>query len=478
MTELWQIGASKLAAEIRERHVSSREVVEAHLRRIDAVNSSLNAISVVLADHALQAADTADKRIAAGETGGPLNGVPFTVKENIDVAGTATTSGVKGNEGKIAPLDAPAVAHLTAAGGIVLGRTNCPDFAFRWDTESGLYGRTLNPWHPEHTPGGSSGGEATALATGMSPLGVGTDFGGSLRWPAQCCGVLALRSTLGRIAQAGSLEPVNPWLTRAMMSVNGPLARHTEDLRLAFEVMSRPSARDPWYVPAPLTGDPVSKPVRVAVVSRPAGLELHPTVAVSVRTAADALSDAGYEVEEAEPPDIAGAAALWGQLVLTDMRGVWPQMETVAGAGVKGFVANLFAVIPPVDLAGYAGGFAARNGIAREWNIFQEKYPVILGPICTQPTFRVGEDLEGAARVSEMYESFSLKVAINVLGLPSTAVPVQIVDRLPYGIQVIGARYREDLCLEAAATIESRLSVFTPIDPLDVAAGSRIDGRS
>ena len=478
MAELWQLGASKLAAEIRHRRVSSREVVESHLRRIDEVNPRVNAISVILADQALQAADEADRRLAAGESAGPLHGVPFTVKENIDVAGTATTSGVKGNEAKIAPVDAPAVSHLKTAGGIVLGRSNCPDFAFRWDTESGLYGRTLNPWHPQYTAGGSSGGEAAAVATGMSPLGVGTDFGGSLRWPAQCCGVLALRSTLGRIPQAGSLEPVNPSLTRAMMSVNGPLARHTEDLRLALDVMSSPSPRDPWHVPAPLIGRPVTRPVRVAVVSRPGGLELHSEVAAAVRAAADALSDAGYAVEEAEPPDVAAAAALWGQLVLADMRRVWPQMETVVTAGVKGFVTSLMTVIPSVDLAEYAAGFTARNGIAREWSLFQDTYPVILGPVCTQPTFRVGEDLEGPERVRAMYESFSLKVAINVLGLPSIAVPARIVDRLPYGVQVIGSRYREDLCLEAAAAIESRLGVFTPIEPLDVAAGSKGDARS
>jgi len=135
-------------------------------------------------------------------------------------------------------------------------------------------------------------------------------------------------------------------------------------------------------------------------------------------------------------------------------------------------------VIPSVDLAEYAAGFTARNGIAREWSLFQDTYPVILGPVCTQPTFRVGEDLEGPERVRAMYESFSLKVAINVLGLPSIAVPARIVDRLPYGVQVIGSRYREDLCLEAAAAIESRLGVFTPIEPLDVAAGSKGDARS
>jgi amidase len=285
--------------------------------------------------------------------------------------------------------------------------------------------------------------------------------------------VLTLRSTFGRIPQAGSVEPVNPWLSRALMSVTGPLTRHTEDLRLALEVMGKPSVRDPWYVPAPLAGQRMTKPIRAAVVTRPAGHELHPEIAATVWAAANALSDAGYAVEEAEPPDIGAAAALWGKLVLTDMRRSWPQMETLAAEGVKAFVADLLSVIPPADLAGYAEGFIARHAIAREWNLFCEKYPVMVGPVCTQPTFQVGEDLEGSNRIREMYESFSFTIAINVLGLPSIAVPARVVDRLPYGIQVIGPRYREDVCLEAAAAIESRLGVFTPIDPLGAASGNK-----
>ncbi len=465
MTQLWELGASELAVEIRQGGVSSREAVEAHLTRIESVNPQVNAVSVVLADRALRDAGEADRQLRAGEPTGPLHGVPFTVKENTDVAGTATTSGVVANAGKVAPLDAPAVAHLRAAGAVVMGRTNCPDFAFRWDTESGLYGRTLNPWHPDYTAGGSSGGEAAAVATGMSPLGVGTDFGGSLRWPAQCCGVVTLRSTLGRIPQAVSLEPLNPWLTRAMMSVNGPLARRVEDLRPALEVMSRPSARDPWYVPAPLKGEALPTPIRVALVAQPAGQDLDPEVAAALQQAADALRDAGYSIEEAEPPDIGIAGALWGQLVLADFRRVWPQMEASASEGVRRFVANLFAVTPEVDLAGYQTGLIARNGIAREWGLFQERFPLILGPVCTQRTFRVGDDLESGERVGRMYQTFCLKVSVNVLGLPAVALPVRIAGEIPHGVQVIGSRYREDLCFDAAAAIASRIGVFTPIDP-------------
>ena len=189
MNELCSKGAGELAGMIASGEVTSTEVVDAHLARIEEVNPDLNAVTVTLADEARAAAAAVDRAVAAGEPLGPLAGVPFTVKENIDVAGSATTWGVAALAGQIASTDAPMVARLREAGAIPLARTNLPDFAFRWDTESGRAGRTRNPWDPTRTPGGSSGGEAVALATGMTPLGLGNDLGGSLRVPSQMCGI-------------------------------------------------------------------------------------------------------------------------------------------------------------------------------------------------------------------------------------------------------------------------------------------------
>ena len=265
MNELCSKGASELAGMIAAGRVTSTEVVEAHLSRIEEVNPDLNAVTVSLADEARAAAAQVDRSIAAGEPLSPLAGVPFTIKENIDVAGSATTWGVAALAGQIASADAPIVARLREAGAIPLARTNLPDFAFRWDTDSGRAGRTRNPWDATRTPGGSSGGEAVALATGMTPLGLGNDFGGSLRVPSQMCGTVAMRSTQGRIADAAVTEPSAPlWIQ--LFNSQGPMARRVEDLRLALGIISAPDVRDPRWVPAPLQGSAVDGPVRVAVV--------------------------------------------------------------------------------------------------------------------------------------------------------------------------------------------------------------------
>ena len=219
--ELWRQTATTLARMIRAKEVSAREVVESHLARIDAVNSQVNAITVVLADSALELAATADEATAAGEDLGPLHGVPMTIKENVDLAGSPTTSGVPALAEAVPLKDAPSIGHLKNAGAIPIGRTNLPDLGLRWHTDNDLRGATRNPWDASRTPGGSSGGEAAALATGMTPLGLGNDYGGSLRWPSQCCGTVALKPTPGRIPRHMSLLPQESALTAQLYAVDG-----------------------------------------------------------------------------------------------------------------------------------------------------------------------------------------------------------------------------------------------------------------
>ena len=201
---LWRWSASELAVAIRNRDCSSEEVVRAHLERIDAVNPRVNAVTMILAEEALNAARRADEQVASGAEPGPLHGVPFTVKENVDVVGTPTTSGVVMLGASMPQRDAPVVAHLRAAGAIPIGRTNLPEFGLRYHTDNDLHGATRNPWDESRTPGGSSGGEAAAIATGMSPFGVGNDMAGSLRYPAQCCGIASFRPGFGRVSRVRS----------------------------------------------------------------------------------------------------------------------------------------------------------------------------------------------------------------------------------------------------------------------------------
>src|SRR5450759_4883431 len=237
MTQLWQQSASSLAKLIASKQVSSNDVVEAHLARIAEVNPKVNAIVRVLADEARAAAAIADQVVASGAPLGLLHGVPCTVKENIDVAGLPTTWGVPALAGAVVPLDAPVVQRMRAAGAIPIGRTNLPDMALRVSTDSSLYGITRNPWNAQRTAGGSSGGEAVALATGMSPIGLGNDLGGSLRNPANACGIASIRPSAGRVPDAGFVPSEDFLLAVQLMNVQGPMARRVADVRLGLQVL-------------------------------------------------------------------------------------------------------------------------------------------------------------------------------------------------------------------------------------------------
>ena len=466
MTELWRLGASEIAEAIRSKKVSAREVVTAHLERIEAVNPTVNAITVVLAEDALAAAAALDERLAAsGDVCGPLHGVPFTVKENIDLAGSATTEGVTALAGYLPDADAPHIAQArAAAGGIPIARTNLPDFGLRWHSDNALRGATLNPWDRSRTPGGSSGGEAVALATGMTPLGMGNDLGGSLRVPSQFNGTAALKPSYGRIATRHTTSPFEPPITFQLWAVEGPMARGVRDLRLAYGVICGPDPRDPLWTPAPLHGPTPDRPLRVAVVRDPGGLGVDTDVAAGVQSAADALADAGYDVADAEPP-VMDAYLSWRSLLVSDVRLMWPMIQPMISPGADRFMQALLEIEPPADLPAYAAGLASRLGIARAWAQFQETRPLILGPVCTRQPFLVGRDTGSIEEVQTITDSMRLTVAVNNMGLPAVAVPVGLASGLPQGVQVIGPRYREDLCLDAAEAIEARLGMITPIDP-------------
>jgi amidase len=464
MDELCTKGAAELAAMIRSHRTTSTEVVEAHLARIDEVNPALNAVTVTLADGARSAAAVVDREVAAGASLGPLAGVPFTVKENVDVAGSATTWGVRALAEQVAGTDAPAVARLREAGGIPLARTNLPDFAFRWDTVSDLRGRTRNPWDASRTPGGSSGGEAAALATGMTPLGLGNDLGGSLRVPAQMCGIAALRPSRGRVAHSAVTQPWPEPLSIQMTNCQGPMARHVADIRLALEIISAFDARDPRWVPAPLDGPAPEGPVRVAVVRDPAGDGIDPQVRAGIDRAAGWLADGGYDVVDAEPPQVDEAVTAWCDAIWADAGVMWPQMEQIAGTDETRFVAECLAqeVFRPVDQAAQLATWVAIHQIGAAWTQFAEAHPVVLAPVCCERPWLVVDDV---ARIGEIARAMRMALPANILGLPGCAVPVGNDSDLPQGVQLIGARFREDLLLDAAQTIEDRAPAITPVQP-------------
>ncbi len=463
-TDLWRMSALELAAAIRFRQTSSREVIEAHLRRIDEVNPTINAVTVVLAEQAVEAARAADDTVAAGDDLAPFHGVPFTVKENIDLVGTPTTQGLEALAAAYPSRDAPVVERMRSTGAIPLGHTNCPTIAVRWHTDSELWGPTVNPWDRSRTPGASSGGEAAALATGMTPLGLGNDGLGSLRWPAQCCGISVLKPTLGRIPHASAIEPADAAIGVQLTSVEGPMARRVADLRVAFEVLSGPTWRDPWTVPAPLSDHQPGEPIRVAAVLDPAGLGTAPQVQDGVRRAVGVLAEAGYVIEEIEPPSIEAAANLLLDMLNTpDIRAMWATTSSLLPADTQRFLSAFYEAAGDPDPATMQS-FVSRQSLLRAWAEFQETFPLIVAPIGTDIPFLVGTDLD-EGHVAETIRAMRMAIAVNALGLPAVALPVGVGGDLPQAVQLIGPRYREDLCLDAAQAIEERVGILTPIDP-------------
>jgi amidase len=461
------MSATELAEVIRSRQASSQEVIEAHLRRLEAVNPSINAVVIVLAEQALEAAKVADRAVAAGTDLPPFHGVPFTVKQNIDVAGTPTTHGFRALAGAYPARDAPIVERLKNAGAIPIGRTNMPSGGIRWHCESELWGATLNPWDKSRTPGASSAGEAVAIATGMSPLGFGNDGLGSLRHPAQCCGISALKPTLGRVPQASTVEPADVVPVGVQLTVvNGPLARRVADLEATFEVIAGPTWRDPWTVPARLRGPELAKPIRIALVLDPAGQGTAEQVQDGVHKAGRALEDAGYAVDELEPPGIEAAAR--AVLVMDStpgIRALWEQvMSASSPADTRRFMAAFFEAAGEPDAVAAEQSFITRQSLLQAWGEFQETHPLIVAPIATDIPSLAGTDLD-EGHVAEDVRTMRMAMAVNALGLPAVALPVGIGDGLPQSVQVIGPRYREDLCLDAAAALEEGVGIIAPIDP-------------
>ncbi|KDN88148.1 amidase [Kitasatospora cheerisanensis] len=465
---MWKLSAGALAAAVRGGEVSALDVVDAHLARIDAVNPRVNAVTQLFAERAREDARRLDRRRAAGERLGPLAGVPFSVKECIRVEGFAATFGLRRFAGMTAGADAIPVARLRAAGAVPIGHSNMPSLILSgMHTRSELYGDTLNPWDAARTPGGTSGGDGAAVATGMAALGLGDDSGGSIRIPASFCGVAALNPTAGRFAaDQRMLGPDDPGPASQVLVADGPLARTVADLRLAYECLAGPDPRDPRAVPAPLYGPPLDGPPRVAVVADPGGRGVHPTVRRAVERAAGALSDAGYDVREVpDVPRFDEAFDAYHRLTVAEFTPAWPVVRHLLGEGGDRFIDFAMRATPPVDAAGLIALMGTWMNIRRSWAEFLDEYPLLLGPVFTEPPVEPGlesRDQESRDRVTTAMRLCSLT---SFVGAPAVAVPTGLTDGLPTGVQLVGRPFREDLCLTAAQHLETRFGTLTPVDP-------------
>jgi amidase len=471
--ELWQWDAVDLAAAIRSRKVSSRDATLAVIERMQAVNPKINAVVRDLSDDAVAAAAAADEAVRRGERLGPLHGVPVTIKENIDQAGLPTINGVVAFKDLVAKEDSPPAANWRKAGAIVVGRTNAPAFSVRWHTDNDVHGATLNPWSKARTPGGSSGGASAALATGIAPLAHGNDYGGSIRYPAYTCGVAGIRPTMGRVPAYNATAAAERAPTNQLMAVNGPMARRIRDVRIGLAAMSGRDARDPIWVPAPLEGAPLPQPIRVALCVQLKGLFTHPAVAEAVRKAGKALADNGYAVEEVDPPAFEAACQVWRKLVFAETRHLtWETIDRLGDAQVRKSTSLWLEVQPDISLKEYMQSLSEVLTHRRAWSVFMETYPLVVGPNSGDLPFEVGFDCKDVGTLRHVLDAQALMTVVNMLGLPSAAVPVgttAVADAprgLPLGVQIIAQRFREDLALDAAEIVEAVHGIATPIDPV------------
>ncbi|MEU6844666.1 amidase [Streptomyces sp. NPDC046716] len=474
---LWQRSAVELAAAIRTGDVSSVEVVQSCLDRIEETNPRLNALVDLRPDEALADAHRADAAVAAGERLGPLHGVPVSTKINTDQRGHVTSNGVVALAGPPAKEDAACVAAVRDSGAVLLGRSNSPAFSYRWFSTNDLHGRTLNPWDPDRTPGGSSGGASSSLAAGMTPLAQGNDIGGSIRYPAACCGVVGVRPTVGRVS--GWMPPVHietpegparldfP-LTAQACAVEGPLARTVADARLALDVMTTPDLRDPFGIPV-APGRPAggTKP-RIGLVRDIGTVRNHPAVDAALDAAATRLSAAGYEVEEFEAASLlAEAARLWALLIYEDFRGMVPLVEQVGDEGIRTSLQYSFAAAADVwgerpSLEAYIQGWARRGSLIGELQELLGAGRVLLTPVAAELPFEQDADLKGPERASEMLAAMWPMAAVPILGFPAVSVPAVHTEGLPVGVQLIAGRFAEELALDAAQVIEDGAPRLAP----------------
>ena len=455
-TALIYSDATKLAELIRTREISPVEVIKAHLDRIDAVNPKVNAI-VTIADRALESAKEAEAAVLRGDELGPLHGVPFTVKDSIDTAKVLTQRGSPIFRGRTPETDATSVARMKKAGGILLAKTNLPEFSYGVESDNLLTGRTNNPWNLDLTPGGSSGGESAAIAAGMSPLGLGTDLAISLRGPAAHTGIVSLKATHGRVPMTGiwPREPRRFWHV-------GPMARSIRDLSLAFSQLAGPDGQDGYSSSAvPFDsgiGSSNKRPLRVGWLVEPGFGPIDRETAATVQAASAALKDFGHTVESVRIPALERDFALdvWSRLHVLEMKPGF--VETTAGRSEDeiGDMARFMLSLPDTPATGYIDAAQAVERLKDGYAEYFQKYDVLLTPVLPTPSFKHGEaELLIDGQTVDVMGIMSATSPLNVTGLPGVSMRFGTSKKgVPINIQIVGSWQAESTILHVASLLE------------------------
>jgi Asp-tRNA(Asn)/Glu-tRNA(Gln) amidotransferase A subunit family amidase len=459
MGDLTFLSAVVMAEQIREKKLSPVELVEAHLAKIEKLNPTLNAFVHIDAERARQQARAAETAVSSGKPLGPLHGVPISIKSSIEVAGLRCESGTRLRAGFIATQDAPLVARLRNAGAIVLGVTNAPELLMAWETDNLLYGRTNSPWDLARTPGGSSGGEASAIAAGMSAGGVGSDGGGSIRVPAHFSGICGLKPTPGRVPATGHYPPSAGAFAR--IGVVGPMARTVSDLKALFEVMQGPDDGDVCAAPVPLRwpADDEIRKLRIGYFEDDARTPVTAETRAAVRTSAEALRRAGFQVDGFRPEGLEEARLLWRKFFVTVggmlIAPMFKDRERDLSPVLRQFL-EWSAAEPPHTAETLLDAWTCRDAARIQFATQMQKYPILLCPAAAIPAFRHGErswQIEG--KTVEYLDAWSYTEWFNLLGNPAAVVPVGRSPKgLPIGVQIVGPPWEEEQVLAVAAALE------------------------
>jgi Asp-tRNA(Asn)/Glu-tRNA(Gln) amidotransferase A subunit family amidase len=459
MDDLTFLSAVAMAAQIREKKISPIELADAHLAKIERLNPKLNAYVQVDTERVRREARAAETAVVRGTEIGPLHGVPISIKSSIAVAGMRCESGTRLRAGFVADHDAPLVERLRNAGAIILGVTNTPEILMAWETDNLLYGRTNSPWDLERTPGGSSGGEAAAIAAGMSAGGVGSDGGGSIRVPAHFSGICGLKPTPGRIPSTGHFPASSgPF---ALIGVVGPMARTVADLKALFEIMQGPDDGDSCAAPVPLQwpGDAEVKQLRIGYFEEDGRTPVTPETRAAIRTAADALRHAGFQVEPFRPEGLEEARLLWKKFFVAAagmlIRPMFHDRDRDLSPILKQFL-EWSAAEPVLTGESLLDAWIRRDVARADFLAQMKKYPILLCPAAAIPAFRHGERswaIEG--KTVNYLDAWSYTEFFNLLGNPGAVVPVShSSEGLPIGVQIVGRPWEEEKVLAVAAVLE------------------------
>jgi aspartyl-tRNA(Asn)/glutamyl-tRNA(Gln) amidotransferase subunit A len=447
--------ATELARAIAAREVSSEEVVRAHLARVDAVNPRLNAIVARLDDEALADARRADAELAGGRRRGPLHGVPVTLKESLAMAGKVTSCGSTVLQGNVTPESATAVARLCQAGAIPIGRTNVPDMGMDAQTHNLVWGVTRNPWNLTRTPGGSSGGEGAAIASGMSPLGLGSDVGGSIRIPAAFCGILGLKPTQHRVSIAGHV----PLVLHDYLQI-GPLARAVDDIELALRLIAGPDGKQSMVPPVPLPESDTRSVagLRVGVIEGGGAVPVSRAVRDGVARAARAAADLGATVEAVEFPSPADAVPCISRFFAVALAELARSVRERPDA-YHPYLSELAQVFPEPTVAELDEAFRLREDLRARMMACLARHEALICPQVGVTAFPAGDgaavDVDG--RQVPLAGVLVYSFLINVTGNPSLVVPTGLAGGLPVGVQLVGRMWDEPTLFALARPLVAAL---------------------